>query len=120
MKKILKITGIIVFIVVLAILLIPFAFKGKISNALLSKAKQNVNAEISYGSFQLSLIKSFPDFNASFNNVAVVGLDEFDGDTLFAFRNLSVQLDIRSVWSGENLVLKSLRLDKALVQLIQS
>ncbi len=120
MKKLLKITGIIVLIIVLAILLVPFAFKGKISDAVLSKAKQNVNAEISYGSFRLSLFKSFPDFNASFNDVAVVGVDDFDGDTLVAFKNLSAQIDVRSVFSDEGLLIKSLQLDKALLQLIQN
>jgi hypothetical protein len=120
MKILLRITGIIVLIIVLAVLLIPFAFKGKISEAVLSKANQNVNAEISYGSFRLSLIKSFPDFNASFNDVAVVGIDDFEGDTLLAFKNLSAQIDVRSVFSGDGMLVKSLHIDKALLQLIQN
>ncbi|HKK80853.1 MAG TPA: AsmA family protein, partial [Prolixibacteraceae bacterium] len=119
MKKILKITGIIILIVVLAIVLIPFAFKGKISEAILTKAHKNVNAEISYRSFQLSLIKSFPDLNASFNDVAVVGIDDFEGDTLIAFERLSAQVDARSVFGDEGLLIKSLRIDKALMHLIQ-
>lgn len=119
MKKSLKITGIIIFVLILAIVFIPIAFKGKINDAILKKAHENVNAEISYGSFRLSLLKTFPDLNASFNDVAVVGVDDFDGDTLFAFQNLSAQIDIRSVFGSEGLLIKSLRLDKALLQLIQ-
>ncbi|MDA3880858.1 MAG: hypothetical protein PF436_10760 [Prolixibacteraceae bacterium] len=120
MKKLFKITGIIILVIVIAILLIPFAFKGKISNAILAKANESVNAEISYGSYRLSILKSFPDFNASFNDVAVVGLGDFEGDTLLAFNELTVQVDIRSVFGGGSVVIQSLHLYKTLLQLIQN
>lgn len=112
MKKALKITGIVLGIVILAMIVLPFAFKGKIKTILLEEVNSSVNAKINFGDIGLSLFTSFPDFSLSVEDLTVVGVDTFKLDTLASIKKLSLRLDLMSVIKGENYEIKNIILDE--------
>lgn len=118
-KKILKITGIIVLVFILFLLVAPFIFKGKIIRKIKEVANENVQAKIDFNEdISLSLIKSFPDFSLGIKNIAVIGINDFADDTLFYADNLKTTIDIKSVISGDKVNLKTLTIEKPVVNLL--
>ncbi|MDA3928876.1 MAG: hypothetical protein PF541_07930, partial [Prolixibacteraceae bacterium] len=118
MKKILSVSTSILLAIIVLLLVLPIVFKGKINTMVLQKANDSVSASITYSAYKLSLLKSFPDFTATFSDVSVVGVDEFERDTLIAFHSLSAQIDIISILKNEGIIIKEIELNGATVQLI--
>src|SRR5262249_46318706 len=111
MKKILKWFGIILLVLIIAIISLPFIFKGKIIEIAKEEINKNVNAKVGFGEMDLTLISSFPYFTFSVNDVSVVGINEFEGDTLLAAKNLTLSLNLMSVISGSEYKIRSVSLD---------
>lgn len=112
MKKFLKITAIVLLVIIAAMVIIPFAFKGKIVELVKTEINNSVNAKVDFQGFSLSLFSSFPDFNFGINGLSVVGIDKFESDTLAYIDNLHLVLDLGSVISGDSYEIKSISIDK--------
>ncbi len=84
-----------------AIVAVPFLFKDEINAALKEEINKNLNAKVDYGSFDLSLLRSFPNFSFSIDDVSVAGIGEFKGDTLAYIKNFRFTLDIMTVINKE-------------------
>ena len=120
MKKILSIIGIVIVLLVAFVLLFPLVFKGKINEMVLKKANQSVDATITYGGYKLTLLSSFPDFTATFNDVAVVGKSDFEGDTLFVFEKLTARIDLISLLKKKGLLVKTVGIDNGAIKLVEN
>ncbi len=112
MKKILKISFIVIVTVIALILILPFAFKGKITEAVKQEADKNLNAKLDFAGISLSLIKDFPDITAEIEKLTIVGIDTFKNDTLINFNKLTATLDLMSVISGNEIKIKQITFDK--------
>lgn len=99
-KRIFKYTGISLLVIIVLLLLAPFIFKDKIVSIVKEQANNNLNAKVDFGEFDLSIFSSFPDFRFKINNVSVVGIDEFKDDTLAFIKQLSTDINLKSVISG--------------------
>ncbi len=124
MGKIIVMKKVLIGLVVVALLLFvflftaPFLFQEKINAVLKEEINTQLNAKVNYGSFSLSLIKSFPNFNFSINDLSVVGVDSFKGDTLVRVSNFGFTLDILTVLKGEKYKLLALNLTNPTVNAI--
>ncbi|MEP7263205.1 MAG: AsmA-like C-terminal region-containing protein [Bacteroidota bacterium] len=118
MKKALKIVGVVLLILLLAIIILPIAFKGKIVAKVKSEINNNINAKVDFTDFDLSLIKHFPNFTLSMEGLSVVGVNEFNGDTLAAIKQLDVTVDVMSVIKGSQIVIKGISLDNPNINLL--
>ena len=108
MKKSIKIILFSLAILLLVAVSIPFIFKGKIIKLITEEANKNVNAKVKFSDdISLSIFKSFPDFTLSMKAIEVVGINEFEGDTLLAVKNLTVSLDFMSVVNGEKIRIRN-------------
>ena len=118
-KKTLKITGI-SFVALLAILLIlPFAFKGKIVSAVQTAANKNLKATVSFNpDLSLSLIRNFPNLSLGIDELKIVGKDSFANDTLIHAPHLRLVVDIASVFSGKEIVIRKIHLQDARANII--
>src|ERR1700749_4515670 len=112
MKKILKITGITLLVLIIALIALPFLFKDKLVKLAKDEANKNLNAKVDFGNFDLSVISSFPDFRFSIDNVSVIGVGEFDKDTLAYIKNLRTDVNIMSVISGDMIKIKEIVIDE--------
>lgn len=111
--RILKWTGITLLVLVLLLIAAPFIFKDKIVAIVKEQANANLNAKVDFGDFDLSLISSFPDFRFNINNVSVVGINNFEGDTLAFIGRLSTDINLKSVLSGKQYQINSIVIDNA-------
>lgn len=118
-KKIAKISGISLASLLVILLILPFAFKGKIVTAVKEAANNNLNAKVSFNDdVSLSLIRNFPNLSLGLNNVQVVGVDSFAHDTLIDAKSLRVVLDLASLWKGETVVVRKIAIADARAQII--
>lgn len=118
MKKTFKILAVIIVVLLLAAFILPFVFKGQIIEKVKQEANNNLNAKIEFSDFGLSLFRNFPDFSLEINDLSVVGVNEFENDTLAYVRSFSVSINFLSVFNGENYEIKSVNIDGAKLLLI--
>ena len=119
MKNIVKVLGIILGLLLLSIILIPILFKGKIVGIIKEQANQNVQATISFNEdISLGLISSFPHLSLGVKDIRVVGKNEFEGDTLFAAKEFTANLDLMSIIKGEPIGIRKIFLDEARIHAI--
>ena len=101
MKKWLKRIGIGIAVIFLILLILPFAFKGKILKMAQESASTSVNAKISFDDdLSISLIRNFPNLSVGVNNLKVIGIDSFKHDTLFSAPQIRLTIDISSLIGG--------------------
>jgi hypothetical protein len=113
MKKFLKVFFIVIAAIFVILLVTPFLFKGKIMEFAKKELNSMLTAKVDFSGLRLSFIRSFPDAYVALEDLTVVGTGEFEGDTLVAFRQFSVTVDIMSVVKMENIQVKSVLLDQA-------
>ena len=111
-KRILKWSGITFLILLILIISAPFIFKNKIVQLVKNEANSSLNAKIDFGNFDLTLFSSFPDFRFKIQNVSVINVEPFKGDTLAYVKELSFDLDIKSVISGKRYQVNSIVIDE--------
>ena len=100
-KKILLVFGIIFVLLITSIIVLPVIFKDDIIVAVKEAANDNLNAEVDFGDFDVSLISSFPKFSFDIADVSVIGVDSFAGDTLIAIGSMRVTLDVMAAINGQ-------------------
>ena len=108
MKKFIKVTGIIIVALLILLVSLPIVFKGKIAGIAQEMANNSINAKLSFKDASLSFIRNFPNITASLSDIAVEGIDSFDGDTLFYAEKVSVVLNLKEVISGKEISIRKI------------
>lgn len=119
MKKILKIIGIFIAVLVVLLALSPLFFKGTLEKLVKKTIDENVNADVSWSNFDLSLFRSFPDAALTIKDFSVVNRAPFDGDTLASGKLLKLDMGITQLFKSGNDPIKidGLLLDNAFVNI---
>lgn len=112
MKKALTIVGVVVVVLIVAMIVIPFLFKDKIKTAVLNAANEKLNATVDIKDFGLNLFSNFPNATLSLNEASVVGVGDFQKDTLLSAKSASVTIDLMSLFGSEYNISK-INLDRA-------
>ncbi len=117
MKKFLKISlkilAALVALFIVAAIVVPIAFKPQLMRLAKTGANSMLNAKVDFDDFQVSLLKGFPNLYVGMKGLTVVGIDSFANDTLVAFREFSVKVNLWSVIDMQNIEVKSILLDGA-------
>jgi len=100
MKKFLKIAGISLFVILLLLLALPFAFRGKIMELAKKEVNNMLNAKVDFDRLSLSFIRSFPNVSIALENFYIAGVDEFEGDTLVFAKNIFATVNIKSFFGS--------------------
>ncbi len=108
MKLTLKIFGVLLIIIIAIMLTVPYFFRDQIAQAVKEEINNNLNAQVDFSDFSLSLIKSFPDFNFTLEDLSIVNNEPFAGDTLASVPSLSLTLGLMSVIKGDAYEVKKL------------
>ena len=112
MKKFLKFFAVIIVLLLTAAIALPFLFKDKIIAKAKEEINKNINAKVNFGDFDLTILSSFPNLTFKLNNFSIVGINDFDGDTLTYIDQLGLKLSIWDVISGSQYKIKSITLQK--------
>ncbi|MDR3217609.1 MAG: AsmA family protein [Dysgonamonadaceae bacterium] len=113
MKKFLKITGITLLAIILVLVALPFVFKGKIVELLKSEINKTIDAHVDFGHAGLNFFRSFPNATLSLDNFCMVGINEFEGDTLFYAGNVSTTINLKSLLGSGGYELVRMSADNA-------
>jgi len=112
LKKILKITGIVLIVLILAAIAIPYFFKDKIMAIAKTEINKNINAKVDFTGVDISFFRRFPRVAVALENLQVIGLDEFSKDTLISSKNIDVAVNLMSIIRGKNMNVYSVTIDQ--------
>ncbi|WP_264519713.1 AsmA family protein [Flavobacterium sp. N1994] len=102
LKKILKIVGIILLLLVISAFAIPYFFKDQIKARILTSINEKVDAKVAFADADLSLFRNFPNASVSIEKLSIINKAPFAGDTLVAFDELNLKMSIKELFNGEN------------------
>lgn len=120
MKKIFKIIGIVLLVLIVGLIAAPFLFRGPLEDLLKRSINENINATVAWEDFDLTLFSSFPDAAVKVNNFTVVNNAPFAGDTLASGAVLQLDMGVMQLFktsSGEPIAIDAIRLDDAYVNI---
>ena len=98
MKKIAKITGIIIVCILSLMFVLPFAFQGKIKEIVIKEGNKMLNAEFGFDGLNISLFKEFPKASVGLEGFWLKGINEFENDTLLYAGEAQVAVDVMSLF----------------------
>ena len=101
-KKILIGLGILILFIFGLLITAPFLFKGKIQEMVLKTINDNMNANIAIESFDLSLLKSFPQATVTINGLSIINQAPFEGDTLMYLGKTELRLSVKELFKGKD------------------
>lgn len=120
MKRILKVVGILLLVLVIVAVASPFLFKGKLEDLLKKSINENLNATVSWETLDISFLSSFPKASVSLNDFMVINHAPFEGDTLAMGKDIKIDMGIKQLFkkaSSDPIKVDALQLDDALIQL---
>lgn len=118
LKKVLKITGI-SFLALLAIaFILPLLFKKQITNLVKSELNKSLVAHIDFRDVSLSLFRHFPKVSISVEEISIVGLHHFAGDTLLYAQRVDASAGLFNVLKGEDIDIHGLFLESPRIHAI--
>jgi hypothetical protein len=101
-KKILKIVGVVLLVLVAAMVAIPYFFKDQIKAKVLETINQKVDAKVSFEDVDLSLFSNFPNATVKLDKLLIVNKEPFAGDTLVSFGKLDLKMSVKELFKSEN------------------
>jgi hypothetical protein len=113
MKKFLKIFFIAVLVILIILIVTPIFFKKPILNLAKDQLNSSLNAKVEFSDLKLSFIRNFPNVYVALKDFTIVGVGEFEKDTLLSFKTFSVSADLISAIKMTNIKIKSVLLDQA-------
>jgi hypothetical protein len=103
MKKVLKITGITLVVLIALAFIIPVVFKKQIQALVKKEINKSLNAKVDFSDVKLSLFRHFPKVGIVIEDLTIIGLNEFAGDTLIAAKKLDASAGLFSVLKGKDI-----------------
>ncbi|MCA0958086.1 AsmA family protein [Muricauda ruestringensis] len=114
-KKVLKITGITLLILLAISIAVPLFLQGKIEEIIKTKVNNSINATLDFEDADLSLLKNFPNAHVELTQLSLINKAPFEGDTLFATSKIALSMSIKELFKSadEPIVIKTLDVDEA-------
>ena len=113
MKKVLKIAAIFIVSVIILLMILPYAFRGKIKEVIITEGNKMLNAQFDFETVKISLIRNFPKATISIGDFAIWGIEDFETDTLFSARSISATINLKSLFSDSGYDISKISLSKA-------
>ena len=102
LKKVLKIIGILVILLVITLFAAPYLFKDQIKAKISEAINAKVDARVSFAEADLSLFKNFPNANVTLEKLVIINKVPFEGDTLISLGELNLKMSIKELFKGKN------------------
>mgnify|MGYP000402763621 CR=1 FL=1 len=99
MKRFMKIAGITFGGILVLLLVLPFAFKGKIEKIVKEEGNKMLNAQFDFRTLDISLLRNFPSASVTLKDFWLKGTGEFESDTLVQAGELTAAVNLLSLFS---------------------
>jgi uncharacterized protein involved in outer membrane biogenesis len=110
MKKSIIIIGGIILLMLGVLISIPFFFKKSLIEKTKTTINKQVNANVEFEGFNLSLFRSFPKVTIELQNVIITGKGEFQPDTLLTIVNAKAKMSLRSLFKKSEMSIEEINL----------
>ena len=119
-KKILKIVGILLLLIVFSLFAIAFFFQDAIKAKIADASNEKVDAKVSFVDADLSLFKSFPQANVSVEKLLIINKAPFEGDTLISMGEVNLKMSIKELFKGkdESMNIEAVSTENGLINII--
>ncbi|TLP82372.1 AsmA family protein [Maribacter sp. ACAM166] len=119
-KKILKIVGTVLLLVIAVLIAAPFFLEAKIGEIIKNNVNNNVKATLDFSDADLSLFSSFPNAEVKFSDVVLINKAPFEGDTLFKVNNLNLTMGIMQLFksTGDPIAINTINLEGAFLNIV--
>lgn len=108
------IIGLSVFLFIfITLMILPFAFKGKIMTVAKEQINKDLLAKVGFEDLDLSFIRSFPNASVRLEKLSVIGIGEFKKDTLFYTDELDLVVNLSSLFSDKGYEVKNIALNNS-------
>jgi len=109
-SKILKVLGIVVGLIILALIIIPIIFKDDIKEYAFKEVNKTLLADVELGEFDLTFLSTFPNMTIKLENAKITGRDQFKGVELANIKEFSAHLNFWSVVGGDQIEINEIHL----------
>lgn len=100
-KKTLKIAGITLGVILLLLLILPFAFQGKLAKLVKEEGNKMLNAQFDFRTLNISLLRNFPSASVSLEDFWLKGTGPFENDTLIQAGELTAAVNLFSFFGDD-------------------
>lgn len=97
-KKTMKIAGITLGVILLLLLILPFAFQGKLAKLVKEEGNKMLNAQFDFRTLNISLLRNFPSASVSLEDFCLKGTGPFENDTLIQAGELTAAVNLFSLF----------------------
>ncbi|MDR2563792.1 MAG: AsmA family protein [Prevotellaceae bacterium] len=116
MKRFFKIFGIslgaLLGLLILAIVLVPVLFKGKLTTIAKNAANESLNAVVDFKNLDISMFKNFPNITVSLQDFSIIGTGQFQGDTLASAASFSAGVNLMSYLRNDIVDIQVVQIEK--------
>jgi hypothetical protein len=117
-KKIVKITGIVLLSLIIIAFLLPLLFKGKIMAIAKKEINKNLSAQVDFKDVDISFFRHFPHVAAGLENLQIIGTGDFSKDTLLSAKKIDVALNFMSLFGNSEMKIYSITVDNPRIHAI--
>ena len=120
MKKVLKITGITLLILIALLFASPFIFQGQIKDMVKRFINQNLNAQVEFSDVNLSFIRSFPQAQVDVSNLVITNFEPFKDETFVSAKTISFTMSVKELFKNASdgpIVVNKIYVNEALITL---
>jgi hypothetical protein len=112
LKKVLKITALILFLLIGFLFAAPYLFKSQIVAFAKKEINKSLNAKVDFKGVDISFFRHFPKVAVALDELQVIGINEFAEDTLISAKRIDAAVNIMSVIKGENMTIYSVAINE--------
>ena len=105
-KKILKIVGVLLLLIIGSLIAIPYFFSDQIKAKIEAAINEKVDAKVSFADANLSLFKSFPNATVTLDKLLIINKAPFLGDTLISIGELNLKMSVKELFKDKSEVMK--------------
>ena len=112
LKKVLIGFSALIALLVIAAIVLPIVFKGKIKEMVDQELAKTVNADVVFdvNNFSLSVFRNFPNITVEVKELGVFNRAPFEGVHLFVVDRFDVEINLKDVLFGDQLRVKGITL----------
>ena len=108
-----------IFVVILLVVVaIPLFFKDSVRETALKTINNQIQAEVEFADFKLSVFKAFPKVSVEMTGVLVKGITEFENDTLAQIPVLKSKINLFSLFKKSGMAINELLLENPQLYLL--
>lgn len=102
-RRIIKWFSILLFLLIVAIILIPILFKDQIKEMVIDEVNTTLNAKLELDDFDLTFLSTFPKVTARLDGVRLKGVNEFENVELANIKQFVARVNLWDVIGGDQI-----------------